>query len=388
MSLNDKRELRILNRNFSLGEYEESWSKIERYLFIEIYNVIKEFYIDKSAENIETFSSESILVKLPIDMLDKSLFTVKNRSKQLLDAAEGLMNKKIKSISLDSDGQYGFDFIAMFPEIKYNPSLDKNNMHIRILSGVYEEMVPIESYCQLDLKLLAEFNSGNTIRLYEIFKSYAFKHQFEITFSDLRKKLGFFKQDKYPEWKYFNAKVLKPAVYDINQYKAYDIGVEYVKRRASEIIEFTVVSHREESNLSIPVLSLDEAIHVSSRRMNIIQDKYVSTLIMYCKKTVPVSDAGELKDWIVSDLINQQKKQGLEFNFRKAMNAISEQIRTGIYAEPYAHKHLEVTLVFDEKIHADIKKMMNAELLDEVLHRYSPEEIKVNQFGYLLDGRF
>jgi hypothetical protein len=36
---NKKRELRVVNRDFSLGEYGQSWTNLERYLFIEIYNV-------------------------------------------------------------------------------------------------------------------------------------------------------------------------------------------------------------------------------------------------------------------------------------------------------------------------------------------------------------
>jgi plasmid replication initiation protein len=83
----------------------------------------------------------------------------------------------------------------------------------------------------LDLKLLSEFGSGNTIRLYEIFKSYAFKKKFDIGFNELRKQLGFFNEGNYQEWKYFNAKVLKPAVKDINSYKQFDIEVFYEKKR-------------------------------------------------------------------------------------------------------------------------------------------------------------
>jgi len=258
-------------------------------------------------------------------------------------------------------------------------------MYIRILSGVYEEMVPIESYCQLDLRLLSEFNSGNTIRLYEIFKSYAFKHKFELTFLDLRKKLGFYMQEKYSEWKHFNAKVLKPAVNNINQHKEYDIEIEYVKRRGSEVIEFRVISHRKDNQQSISVLSLDDFIPPSNRRLNMIQEKYLTTLIMYCKKTVEIPDTEELKNWIVSDLMIQQQKKGLEFNFRHAMNAISEQIRTGIYREPYAHKHLNSLPMFDEEIHADIKKMEYEGNMDEIKQKYSPEQIIANRFEYLLN---
>ena len=87
---NDKRELRAVNRSFSLGEYGESWTKLERYLFVEIYNVIKEFYISASDENIKTFSSESILLTLPIKKLDTDLFKPSQKNRDLMNAAEGL----------------------------------------------------------------------------------------------------------------------------------------------------------------------------------------------------------------------------------------------------------------------------------------------------------
>jgi len=91
----ESRELRVLNRDFSLGEYGESWTKLERYLFIEIYNVIKEFYISSSDENIKTFSSESILLTLPIKNLDCRLFKSSKKNRDLMNAAEGLSKKQI-----------------------------------------------------------------------------------------------------------------------------------------------------------------------------------------------------------------------------------------------------------------------------------------------------
>ena len=185
MSINEeKRELRILNRNFSLAEYGESWTKLERYLFIEVYNVIKDFYLACSSENIQTFSDKSIQLTLPLDQLDKKLF--KNghghKRRDLLKAADGLSKKQIRQVSMASDGQPAFYFLSIFPLIAYDPDQDKHNMFIRILSEMYEQMVPIESYCQLDLKLLGEFNSGNTIRLYEIFKSFAYRKTFTLGF--------------------------------------------------------------------------------------------------------------------------------------------------------------------------------------------------------------
>jgi hypothetical protein len=104
----EERELRVLNRNFSMAEYSESWTKLERYLFIEIYNVIKDFYLARSSENIKTFSSENILLTLPINELDNSLFKKKNKQRDLLAAAEGLSEKRISLVTIDDDGRPAF----------------------------------------------------------------------------------------------------------------------------------------------------------------------------------------------------------------------------------------------------------------------------------------
>ena len=378
-------EIRVLNRNFSLAEYDESWKKIERFLFIEVYNIIKEFYTDKSDTNIVSFSSESIMIKLPINMLDKKLFNPKNRSAQLAVASEELMNKKIKKISFEANGQMGFDFITIFPKISYDPSRDKDNILVRIPSEVYEEMVPIKSYCQLDLKLISDFNSGNTIRLYEIFKSYAFKGKVDISFTELRKKLGFFKAGKYPQWKYFNAKVLKPAVEEINLRKEEDIEVQYKKERSSETISFTIITHKQAQAGDINVLSEDEIINRDSRELNKLQANYIATVLRHCNKVTPISNKQELTQWIISDLINQQQKQKNDFAFKYSMNAISKQIREGKYKEPFAHKHLIKQTVFDEEIHNAIKMLEIDGQIEKILEDYTPEQIKANRFGYLLE---
>ena len=89
------KEMRALNRSFSLGEYGETWTKLERYLFIEIYNVIKDFYLGESQENIITFSSENIALKLNIDKLNPDFFKTNQKSRDLMNAAEGLSKKQI-----------------------------------------------------------------------------------------------------------------------------------------------------------------------------------------------------------------------------------------------------------------------------------------------------
>lgn len=334
------RETRVVNRNFSLAEYGSGWTKIERYLFIELYNVIKDFYMAKSDHLVKDFNSESITVVLPVDLLDQKLFKIKNRTEQLSSASKGLMEKTISSISTDESGQTGFYFINMFVYIKYDPTVNKKHLEVKIPKEIYSDMIPIESYCQLDLKLLSAFTSGNTIRLYEVFKSYAFKTQFTITFSDLRKKLGFYNEGKYEEWKHFNNKVLKAAVLDINKHKEFDIEVFYKKARGSENVEFQIVQHHKDQPITTMVLSLEQWIDSNTRTLNMIQAKYITTLIKNCDPKGLISNIDELNEWIISDLLVQQEKQGDEFDFKKSANAISKQIREGVYTQPYAHKHL------------------------------------------------
>jgi hypothetical protein len=384
--MNDSRELRAVNRQFSLGEYGQSWTKIERYLFIEIYNVIKEFYMSVSDDNINSFSSESIVLTLPLNKLDKKLFTSKNKNRDLMKAAEGLSKKQINLKTIDDDGQYGFDFISMFPRIKYNPNEDKDNMYVKIQSEVYEEMVPIESFCLLDLKMVSEFNSGNTVRLYEIFKSYAFRKKITLTFDSLRKQLGFFNEGVYQEWKYFNAQVLKPAVIDINHHKECDIEVSYGKKKGVQEIDFKIVTHKEHKQSYIQILDLNEII--INRTPSLIQSKYIETTLKTCNKALNNKlNIKELTEWVISDLLSSQVKKGSEFDFKYSINAISNQIRKGIFTRPFAHRHLASSkeVVFNEKNYENIKKLVNDRRMDDVIKLYSKEEIKANQFGYILE---
>ncbi|HBK70748.1 MAG TPA: hypothetical protein DDZ39_03660 [Flavobacteriaceae bacterium] len=68
-NIGEKREVRVVNRNFSLSHYDSSWTKVERYLFIEVYNVIKDFFMSVSDENIVNYTSDSILLNIPYRQL-------------------------------------------------------------------------------------------------------------------------------------------------------------------------------------------------------------------------------------------------------------------------------------------------------------------------------
>ena len=385
IDIKNDRELRAVNRQFSLGEYGQSWTKLERYLFIEIYNVIKDFYTSLSDENIISFSEESIYLTLPVEKLDKKLFKANQKNRDLMNAAEGLSQKQINLKTINDDGQHGFDFISMFPRLKFDPSEDKNNMYVRIPSEVYEEMVPIESYCLLDLKMISQFNSGNTVRLYEIFKSYAFKKTITLTYDSLRKQLGFFNEGAYSEWKYFNSQVLKKAVTDINNQKEFDIEVIYKKKKGAEDIEFTIITHKKYKKNAIQILNLNEMI--VDRTPSLIQSKYIETTLGYCNKFAKNRlNIKELTEWVISDLISAQAKQAENFDFKYLMNSISSQIRKKIYTKPFSHQHLAAPgdVVFSDVVYQKIKKLVNEGRIEDVLDRYSDEEIKANQFSYLL----
>ena len=365
--------MRIINRNFSLAHYDKNWTKIERYLFIEIYNAIKEFYIAESDEAILDFTNESITLRIPTNSLDKKLFKTKNKTKQILNASKSLIEKSVGiSTEVGDNGQIDFIFVSMFVFIKYENGSD--DLQVKLPREIYDKMIPIQSYCQLDLKLLGEFKSGNTIRLYEIFKSYAFKKSFIITIHELRKKMGFYESDKYPEWKQFNRNVLKPAVNNINKYKDIDIEVSYRKERGVDDISFKINQHQTYKSAKVSVLSLNQFIDPENRTLNMIQEKFINSLIKNCKQflkskgvsiknglyfgpgmiekkgvlidkkmvqqTISLLETKEVKEWIISDLINLQLKKGGEFDWYHSCNGISKQIRLCKYTQPFSHYDL------------------------------------------------
>jgi plasmid replication initiation protein len=83
--------------------------------------------------------------------------------------------------------------------------------------------------------------------------------------------LGFRVEGKYTEWKYFNAKVLKPAIQNINSYKEYDIEVSYKKIRGDDRIDFHITSHKKRDFNPVAVLNLNQTINPETRESNRIQ---------------------------------------------------------------------------------------------------------------------
>jgi hypothetical protein len=116
-----------------------------------------------------------------------------------------------------------------------------------------------------------------------------------------------------------------------------------------------------------------------------IQDKYIETVISYCDVKAKISDKDELKEWIITDIVMQQKKKGNDFNFKHALNSISKQIALGQYTEPYAHKHISTKLSFSDETYAEIMEMERKGEIKAIRERYTDEEIKLHRFSYILD---
>lgn len=104
-----------------------------------------------------------------------------------------------------------------------------------------------------------------SILLYDFFKTNAFKRTFEINISDLKAYLSLYIFDehgniiheKYPEFKKFSARILRPAIEEINRLTDIDVEYEMIKgigNKASKI-SFTVKDKVPETpSIKIPAI--------------------------------------------------------------------------------------------------------------------------------------
>lgn len=109
-----------------------------------------------------------------------------------------------------------------------------------ILPYLFELKAYYSSYMLLNI---AKLNSVSKIRLYEICKQHIHNEKIKIKLNNLQDIMCC----GISVFKYFNQKILKPAVCDINKYT--DINISYKKIltcRCVSAIEFTIVSKRND----------------------------------------------------------------------------------------------------------------------------------------------
>ncbi|WP_419851546.1 replication initiation protein [Actinobacillus pleuropneumoniae] len=94
-------------------------------------------------------------------------------------------------------------------------------------------------FAQYQLKNIAYFSSVHSIRIYELITQYRSVGSREITIEELKKWLQV--EENYSRWNNFKARVLDPAITEINERSDLLVEVEQIKRgRAIHALHFTI----------------------------------------------------------------------------------------------------------------------------------------------------
>lgn len=106
----------------------------------------------------------------------------------------------------------------------------------RFRIAMTEEVMPYLTqlkgqFTQYQLKNIAYFNSIHSIRIYELITQYRSVGNREIVIDDLKKWLQV--EENYSRWNNFKARVLEPAIAEINEKSDLLVEVEQVKRGRS-----------------------------------------------------------------------------------------------------------------------------------------------------------
>lgn len=108
-------------------------------------------------------------------------------------------------------------------------------------------------FTKYQLKNIAYFNSVHSIRIYELITQYRSVGNREISVEELKKWLQV--EDSYSRWNNFKARVLAPAITEINEKSDLFVEVEQIKRgRAILALKF-VISHKKQAVENLPKLT-------------------------------------------------------------------------------------------------------------------------------------
>lgn len=139
-------------------------------------------------------------------------------------------------IQIDEDHERLFRWIYGEPEI------DKRSGVIEIeLSPTLEPyLIGLQAnFTKYELINVLTLRSSNSIRLYELFKSYLWQHHWKIEVEDFRRLLNI--ENKYKEFKNLNRQVIKPALEEINEYTDLVVKVETIREgKTTKYLDFTI----------------------------------------------------------------------------------------------------------------------------------------------------
>lgn len=140
------------------------------------------------------------------------------------------------------------------------PYINKKSGKIKI--KLDEDMKPYllqlkKNFTQYDLIFTLQFKSKYTIRLYELIKSihykelYAYKRYYTI--EEIRTLLGV-EEGKLEDFKNLKARVLVPAINEINRYSDKNIEAEWIKKGKKVVgVELTIMSKDSIDSLNVIV---------------------------------------------------------------------------------------------------------------------------------------
>jgi len=167
--------------------------------------------------------------------------------KNAVDIKDVLKNISDKSYWIKNKDDDSYHIIRWFEDIIYRPIIDgtRGNGHVKVI--FHEEIAPHlfylqRNYTKLDLGDEVSFVHRATPALYDILMSVKFKKQpeYETDFENLLVQLDFDDIVMLKQYKYFNSKVLKPSIKEINENTRLNVTYSSKRTEGKTTIKFLV----------------------------------------------------------------------------------------------------------------------------------------------------
>jgi len=197
-------------------------------------------------------------IKIPLDEFCDS-FQIKNQPgvlEKIYEASQRLLHREVHI--LEDDRRIVRTFATGFIE-----NFNKPYAEIEINQKLIPHLLELKSFfTTYKLYNVLNLRSFNTIRIYELLKSFEYKKTLTITLEDLKETLSL--QDHYPVYANFRIRVLAPAVKDINATTDLNISFKQIRKiRKIHSVQFTIKKSKKQQFI-LPLV-LDDANFQSTR---------------------------------------------------------------------------------------------------------------------------
>ena len=127
-----------------------------------------------------------------------------------------------------------------------------------------------ERYTQYNLYNILCLSHKYSIRLYEYLMALKYRKTFEVPVEELKKRID---AESYKSFGNFHSRVLKPAIYDINDYT--DINVEYAFRKSGKAITHILFKIRDNDGRDYTITRIlrEQKINPEKRKEAIARKK-------------------------------------------------------------------------------------------------------------------